>query len=52
MSDLQYFIDNGGGKKIYFDEVCHLSSRLSSAFSQYPFIIEWLAIHRPGDREY
>lgn len=32
MNDLQYFIDHGGGKKIYFDEVRYFLYLLASTF--------------------
>jgi len=59
MTDLQYFIDHGGGKKIYLDEVrsCVLPSlvlRLAqSLMSMTPCpVVERLAIHRCWDSEY
>ena len=32
MNDLQYFIDHGGGKKIYFDEVRYFLYLLAFTF--------------------
>ena len=44
MSDLQYFIDHGAGKKIYLDEVCPRDFYLL-LFLTSEFIIEWMAIN-------
>ena len=56
MSDLQYFIDHGGGKKIYLDEVrqIFLPDFCAQSRSIDPLIpiVERLAIHRCGDFEY
>jgi len=56
MSDLQYFIDHGGGKKIYLSEVRQIFLptfvRKSRLIDPLIPIVERLAIYRCGDFEY